>query len=96
MDTRMLVTVLVVALVVVYLVATTPGDRPPPRKRRRTPAAADSVPVSAPSSLLPVLLKCVKWETISNMLHWKSEMSQLDNLLEQLAPPQAPSTEHSC
>ena len=45
--------------------------------------------------MLPNLMKVVKWETISNMLHWKSEMSNLDNLLGELAPPQTGPTEHS-
>lgn len=91
-DGKLFLTVLIVALVVVYLVKSSPPQEPVPRKRRRTNATAAAKPPT--TSPFANLLACVKWETISNMLHWRSEMSNLDGLLEDLqqqekTPPSA-------
>ena len=99
MDPRVLVTFLVVCAIIMYLVQTMPRQEaePPPTKRRRRQAAAKPAakPPASQAAGWSNVLKCVKWQTISNMLHWKSEMSNIDNLKEQLAPPQTGPMEHS-
>ena len=89
MDLRIILTMLVIAFIVA--VVTCSAERTPsrPRKRRRT--TTNPTP-AAP--IWPTILKTVKWQTISNMLHWKSEVSQIDNLLgdlqkanEEVTPP---------
>jgi hypothetical protein len=60
------------------------------RRRRRREAA----PPPAPSAGgWGTILSRVKWETISKMLHWKSEVSSLDGILQgldELATPPPP------
>ena len=76
MDLRIILTMLVIAFIVAVVSCRAP---PRPRKRRRT--GTNPTP-AAP--IWPSILKTVKWQTISNMLHWKSEVSQIDNLLGDL------------
>ena len=90
---KLFLTMLIVALVVVYLVKSSPAQEPVPRKRRRNHTAANPNP-KPPANPLSILLQCVKWETISNMLCLKSEMSNLDGLLEDLQQQEKPPPHH--
>jgi hypothetical protein len=93
MDSRWFVTVAIIIVLGLYLLH--PVAQPPPRKRRRTTD-------NKKKDIWPSLLSCVKWETISNMLHWKSEMAKLDGILDDLQPHQPGETAsqedktHSC
>lgn len=80
--------VMLVTLAVLFL-QETPAPVPPTKRQRvrRTPPAEEKKTSSPPPQPLQwgSLLKRIKWETVANMLHWKSEMSQLDNLLDTIA-----------
>ena len=99
-NNRILITFLIVALVIVYLVKSVPANnthvsaspaasarKEKKRQKKKKTSPVEKMPTT--NTGLSNLLKCVKWETISNMLHWKSEMSNLDNLLDQLDPQHA-------
>ena len=99
-NNRILITFLIVALVIVYLVKSVPANNThvsaspaasarKDKKRQKKKKTSPVEKTSTTNTGLSNLLKCVKWETISNMLHWKSEMSNLDNLLDQLDPQHA-------
>lgn len=85
-------------LVVLALLYLQQQDTAPRRRRREAAAASPPPPTPPPSAATPggwgTILSRVKWETISKMLHWKSEVSSLDGILQGLdelaAPAPAP------
>ena len=72
--------------------------------RQRAPCAEASTPADAPTRPTPAtsgvmqlvaMLPAQKWDTIQNMMHWRNEMSSLDQILGDVAerPEAAPPDE---
>ena len=71
LECKVLLTLLITIRILFYLQE--PGkisatDDACPAKRRRT--------ATTPPTAWSNILRCVRWETICNMLHWKSEVSR--------------------
>lgn len=71
--------VLAILVVLALLYLQQQDEAPSARARKRARTAAASPAPAARS-----LLACVKWETIANMLRWKSELSGFDGILQGL------------
>ena len=88
MDSRILMTGVVILFLILYFMHSSAMNiPPPPKKRRRLCTNPRTNTEETPKKIWPSILSCIKWETISNMLHWKSEMAKLDGLLGDLQQP---------